>query len=106
MANPNPVILHPKLATELAGFGITDYTTLVPIQIFNWQALITIKGFIMIVLGGFLIGFGTRYAGGCTSGHAIMGISTLQMPSVIATCCFMVGGFVMANFILPFILAL
>jgi uncharacterized membrane protein YedE/YeeE len=60
----------------------------------------------MIVVGGFLVVFGTRYAGGCTSGHAIMGISTLQMPSLIATCCFMAGGFIMANLILPFILSL
>jgi hypothetical protein len=59
-----------------------------------------------MVVGGFLVGFGTRYAGGCTSGHAIMGISTLQLPSLIATCCFMVGGFIMANLILPLILAL
>jgi uncharacterized membrane protein YedE/YeeE len=59
-----------------------------------------------MVAGGFLVGFGTRYAGGCTSGHAIMGISNLQWPSVIATCCFMVGGILMANFILPAILRL
>ena len=53
---------------------------------------------------GFLVGFGSRYAGGCTSGHAIMGLSTLQWPSVVATVCFMVGGFLMANLFLPFIL--
>jgi len=56
--------------------------------------------------GGFLVGFGTRYAGGCTSGHAITGLSHLQWPSLVATVCFMVGGLVMANFILPFILSL
>ena len=60
----------------------------------------------MIVLGGIMIGFGTRYAGGCTSGHAIMGLSTLQWPSLIATCCFMVGGFIMSNLILPILLSL
>jgi len=60
----------------------------------------------MMVVGGFLVGFGTRYAGGCTSGHAIMGLSTLQLPSLIATCCFMAGGFIMANLILPYILSL
>ncbi|MES2558316.1 MAG: YeeE/YedE thiosulfate transporter family protein, partial [Bacteroidota bacterium] len=52
------------------------------------------------------VGFGTRYAGGCTSGHAISGLSTLQLPSLIATCCFMAGGFITANLILPFILSL
>jgi uncharacterized membrane protein YedE/YeeE len=60
----------------------------------------------MIVVGGFLVGFGTRYAGGCTSGHAIMGISNLQWPSLIATICFMVGGFIMSLLILPYILSL
>lgn len=106
LANPDAMIIHPKLAADLAGYGITDYSGLVPGQLFNWPALLTIKGLLMIVFGGFLVGFGTRYAGGCTSGHAIMGISTLQMPSLIATCCFMAGGFIMANLILPFILSL
>jgi uncharacterized membrane protein YedE/YeeE len=68
--------------------------------------LFTIRGFVMMVGGGFLVGFGTRYAGGCTSGHAIMGLSNLQWPSLVATICFMVGGFVMANFVLPYILSL
>jgi uncharacterized membrane protein YedE/YeeE len=106
LANPQPIQINPNLAGELAGYGITDYTGLVPNQLFSWPVLFTIKGFIMIVLGGFLVGFGTRYAGGCTSGHAIMGLSTLQWPSLVATCCFMVGGFVMANLLLPFILSL
>ena len=60
----------------------------------------------MLVLGGFLVGFGSRYAGGCTSGHAIMGLSNLQVPSLIATIFFMVGGFIMANLIMPHLLAL
>ena len=106
LANPNPVEINPKLAGELAGYGITDYNSLVPSQLFNWQNLFSLKGFVMMVGGGFLVGFGTRYAGGCTSGHAIMGLSTLQWPSLVATCCFMAGGFIMANFILPFILSL
>jgi uncharacterized membrane protein YedE/YeeE len=105
LANPNPVIVNPALVAELKGYGITDYSGLVPVQIFNWANLLTLKGFIMVVIGGFVVGFGTRYAGGCTSGHAIMGISTLQWPSVIATCCFMLGGIIMANFILPYILS-
>jgi len=59
-----------------------------------------------MVGGGFLVGFGTRYAGGCTSGHSITGLSTLQWPSLVATCFFMAGGFIMANLILPFLLSL
>jgi uncharacterized membrane protein YedE/YeeE len=106
LASPEPVQVHPKLASELSSYGINDYNGLVPADLFNWSTLFSLKGLIMMVLGGFMIGFGTRYAGGCTSGHAIMGISSLQWPSVIATCCFMAGGFLMANVILPFILSL
>ena len=106
LSNPNPVEVNPKLATELAGFGITNFNNLVPEDIINWQSLFTLKGFLMMIVGGFLVGFGTRYAGGCTSGHAIMGLSNLQLPSLIATISFMIGGFIMANLILPLILSL
>lgn len=106
LANPNPVEVNPKLAEELAGYGITDYDYLVPADILSWENLFTLKGFLMMVVGGFLVGFGTRYAGGCTSGHAIMGLSNLQTPSLIATISFMIGGILMANWILPIILSL
>jgi uncharacterized protein len=106
LSNPNPIEVNPKLAEELAGYGITNFKNLFPSDIINWQSLFTLKGFLLIVVGGFLVGFGTRYAGGCTSGHAIMGLSNLQLPSLIATICFMIGGFIMANTILPFILSL
>lgn len=106
LSNPNPIEVNPKLAEELAGYGITNYNNLIPEDIINWQSLFTLKGFILMVVGGFLVGFGTRYAGGCTSGHAIMGLSNLQLPSLIATISFMVGGFIMANLILPIILSL
>lgn len=106
LSNPNPVALNPALAQELNGYGITRFDGLVPADLFSWDQLFTLRGLLMMVGGGFLVGFGTRYAGGCTSGHAIMGLSTLQWPSLVATCCFMAGGFLMANFILPFILQL
>ena len=106
LSNPNPIEVNPKLATELAGYGITNYNNLVPEDIMNWRTLFTLKGFLVMIAGGFLVGFGTRYAGGCTSGHAIMGLSDLQLPSLIATISFMLGGFIMANWILPFILSL
>jgi uncharacterized membrane protein YedE/YeeE len=106
LANPNPVIIHPNLAAELSNYGITNFESMVPADVFSWSALFTLRGFLIMVVGGFMIGFGTRYAGGCTSGHAIMGLSTLQWPSLVATCCFMVGGIIMANWILPFILSL
>lgn len=106
LGNGEAIIIDETLRTELAIYGITHIEGLLPEQLFDWDNLLTIKGFIMVVVGGFLIGFGTRYADGCTSGHAIMGISNLQLSSVIATCCFMIGGFIMANLILPLILAL
>jgi hypothetical protein len=61
----------------------------------------SVKGFLILLLGGFLVGFGSRYAGGCTSGHAITGLSSLQIPSLIAVIGFFIGGLVMTYFILP-----
>lgn len=101
-----PLKISHELETELLSYGITSGESLVPTEIFSFANLFTLQGFLMMIVGGFLVGFGTRYAGGCTSGHAIMGISNLQWPSLIATCCFMTGGFIMANFILPLILSL
>jgi len=106
LSNPNPIEIHPDLKLELEYYGITNISGMLPEQIFSWEGLFTIKGFLMMVVGGFMIGFGSRYAGGCTSGHAITGLSNLQLPSFIATCCFFVGGLIMANFILPYILSL
>lgn len=106
LGSPEPVQIHENLAAELESYGITERGSLLPPELFNTSVLFSLKGFIMMIVGGFLVGFGTRYAGGCTSGHAIMGISNLQLPSVIATCCFMAGGFIMANLILPYILSL
>lgn len=106
LANPNPVDVNPKLVAELAEYDITNFDNLVPLDILTWDSLFSLKGFLLMVVGGFLVGFGTRYAGGCTSGHAIMGLSNLQVPSLIATISFMVGGFIMANLILPLILSL
>ncbi|HUH74969.1 MAG TPA: YeeE/YedE thiosulfate transporter family protein [Chitinophagales bacterium] len=106
LSNPDPIVLNPALQTELATYGIVNLHNLVPADLFNWSSLFTLRGLVMMVGGGFLVGFGTRYAGGCTSGHAIMGLSTLQWPSLVATISFMIGGFIMANLILPFILSL
>ena len=106
LTSPGLVEIDPRLASELSGYGVTDLSSLVPSDLFNWGSLLTARGLILMVAGGFLVGFGTRYAGGCTSGHAIMGLSSLQWPSLVATICFMIGGIVTANFILPYILAL
>ncbi|MFN4313961.1 MAG: YeeE/YedE family protein [Chitinophagaceae bacterium] len=106
LANPDPVEVNAALSDELNSYGINDRSGLLPKELFSWESLFSLRGLIMLVGGGFLVGFGARYAGGCTSGHAIMGLSNLQWPSLVATIMFMVGGFIMANLILPFILRL
>lgn len=106
LGNPEPVVVNPRLSEEMATYGITNYNGIVPQDLFSWPELFTLRGFIMMVVGGFMVGFGTRYAGGCTSGHSIMGLSNLQWPSLVATCFFMIGGFVMTWLILPYILRL
>jgi uncharacterized membrane protein YedE/YeeE len=98
--------INPKLMQEMANYGIFDPSKVVPHEVVSWQGLTTLKGFIFIVIGGFLVGFGTRYAGGCTSGHAISGLSNLQWPSLVATICFMAGGILVANYLLPLLLKL
>ena len=74
-----------------------------PDTIFSVDAIFTFKGFLILILGGFLIGFGTPYAGGCTSGHAITGLSNLQLPSLIAVMGFFIGGLLMTYLILPYL---
>ena len=106
LTNSEPVQVNPALLNELKTYGITDHSTLLPGELFSLESLFTWRGLIMLVVGGFLVGFGARYAGGCTSGHSIMGISDRQVPSIIATAAFMAGGFIMANLLLPFILKL
>lgn len=105
-ASPGPIVINTNLTNELQSYGINNFQGLVPAELFNWDALLSLKGFVMIVAGGFMVGFGTRYAGGCTSGHAIMGLSNLQLPSLIATISFMTGGFIFANLVIPFLLKL
>lgn len=104
LADPEPVKVAPQLAAELSTYGLTDYSSQLPTEIFSREGLFTLRGLMMMVIGGFLVGFGTRYAGGCTSGHAIMGLSNLQWPSLVATISFMAGGFIMANLLLPYIM--
>ena len=76
----------------------------VPVELFAPGEIFTLRGFLVLVVGGFLIGFGARWAGGCTSGHAISGLSNLQLPSLVAVIGFFIGGLLMSWLILPFIL--
>ncbi|MFY0652979.1 MAG: YeeE/YedE family protein [Cyclobacteriaceae bacterium] len=92
---------------ELQSMGISnpgsDY---VPSQIFSWSSLGSVKVWIMLVLGGILVGFGTRYGDGCTSGHGISGLSNLQLPSLIAVVGFFIGGLFVTHLILPYLITL
>lgn len=86
------------------GFNLTyGEVPLLPDFYQSWESVLTLKGFIIIVIGGILLGFGARYAGGCTSGMAISGLSNFQLPSLVAVIGFFIGGLVMVNYILPFI---
>jgi len=106
LSNPDTIVVAESTQRDLAALGITNYGELLPREIFSWENVFTLKGLFFFVIGGFMVGFGTRYAGGCTSGHAIMGISNLQWPSLVATIAFMLGGFAMTHLLLPHIMAL
>jgi len=88
---------------DLTTLGIHNFSGLAPREVFSWPALLTLKGFVSIVVGGFLVGFGTAYAGGCTSGHAISGLADLQLSSLIAVMGFFAGGLIATHFLLPLI---
>ena len=105
LASPDPAIaISDATRSDLVGLGITDFSGMMPAELFNWSALATFPGFMLIVVGGFLVGFGARYAGGCTSGHAITGLADLQLPSLIAVIGFFAGGLIVTFFLLPLIL--
>lgn len=104
--NPDPVAISVATSNMLAAQGVTDQTGLAPPQLFSWGSLLTLKGSLLMGLGGFMVGFGTRWARGCTSGHGIFGLSTMQWPSLIATASFFAGGIVFSVLVLPLILSL
>lgn len=87
---------------EILGFANAG-ENLLPPEIYSWENVLSIKGLSILIIGGFLVGFGTRYANGCTSGHAITGLSNLQLPSLIAVIGFFIGGLLMTHFLLPLI---
>lgn len=89
---------------DLHAMGISYNHELLPAEIFSWAHLLTWQHLLIVIGGGFLVGFGTRYAGGCTSGHGISGLSTLQWPSLVAVVLFFASGILTANFLLPLLL--
>ncbi|MEZ5044620.1 MAG: YeeE/YedE thiosulfate transporter family protein [Saprospiraceae bacterium] len=91
-------VMTPENTSSSGGF--------LPDNLFSLDNLMSFQGIIIIIGGGFLVGFGARYAGGCTSGHAISGLSNLQLPSLVAVIGFFIGGLLMTHLFLPFILSL
>ncbi|PWJ39948.1 YeeE/YedE family protein [Sediminitomix flava] len=96
------ISLSEKTISSLQELGFENIgASYLPEEIFSLSNAFSIKGFLILLIGGILVGFGTRYAGGCTSGHAISGLSNLQLPSLIAVIGFFIGGLIMTHFILP-----
>ena len=104
--NPEPVAIAASTKAALASFGIRDFTGLAPRELFSWSSLGTLRGWMLVVGGGFLVGFGTAYAGGCTSGHGITGVANLEAPSFIALAGFFAGGLLGTLLLLPLVLGL
>ena len=101
---PLNVAISEQTRLALTRLGIHDFSGLAPHELFRWSALLTVRGFVSVIVGGFLVGFGTAYAGGCTSGHAISGLAALQLSSLIAVVGFFAGGLIATHFLLPLFL--
>jgi uncharacterized protein len=97
------IVVAESTLTDLKNLGFEEPTSIQPVELFSLEAIFTLKGFLVLAFGGLLVGFGSRYAGGCTSGHAISGISDLQLPSLIAVIGFFIGGLIMTHVIFPLI---
>lgn len=104
LSGDTAVAINPDTVSDLQALGFDSAgKTYLPTELFDLSALTDLKSLVVLAIGGLLVGFGARYAGGCTSGHAISGLSDLQMPSLIAVIGFFIGGLVMIHFIFPLI---
>ena len=102
IANGSTVAISQKTIDQLVAMGIEDAgKSFAPQILFSHTAFTDLNSLMILILGGFLVGFGARYAGGCTSGHAISGLSNLQLPSLIAVVGFFIGGVLVNHFVLP-----
>ncbi len=97
------VDISKQTIADLQRMGVSYNSGLLPADIFSIGGLMSARGLLFIVVGGFFVGFGTRYAGGCTSGHAISGLSNLQWPSLIAVIGFFAGGLFVTHVVFPLI---
>lgn len=104
LRNPEPVAIADATRQSLAALGVTRFDGMMPADLFQWPSLLSIRGALLVIGGGFLVGFGTAYAGGCTSGHGLSGIADLQLPSLIALVAFFAGGIIGTFLLLPVLL--
>ncbi len=105
LADPSaPLALSASTLAALADLGVTDVSGVVPSQFVSWAGMATPVGALMVLGGGFLVGFGARWAGGCTSGHAISGLAAFQVPSLVAVAGFFAGGLAVVHLVLPALL--
>lgn len=103
LSDDKPLQLSAATISDLNQINIKFDGKINPDSLFSFEALTDVKTFALLLIGGLLVGFGSRYAGGCTSGHAISGLSNLQVPSLIAVIGFFIGGLIMTFLIMPFI---
>ena len=102
LSDSSNVAINPETISQLQSLGFdAPNGKLLPDFLFGSDALQSPKMIAILIIGGILIGFGSRYAGGCTSGHAISGLSNLQLPSLKAVIGFFIGGLIMSHFVLP-----
>jgi uncharacterized membrane protein YedE/YeeE len=104
LKSQTPMPLAESTTKMLRQQGIESVNHLLPVEIFSWANILTWQHLLIVIGGGFLVGFGTRYGGGCTSGHGIFGLSTFQRASLIAVISFFATGIITSNFILPLLL--
>jgi uncharacterized membrane protein YedE/YeeE len=104
LSNDTSVAINPEVVENLRALGFNSAgKSYLPSELYGMNALTDAKSLIILIIGGFLVGFGARYAGGCTSGHAISGLSNLQRPSLIAVIGFFIGGLLMVHLLFPLI---
>ena len=98
------VAINPETISDLKTMGFNSAgKAYLPKELYDLSALTDLKSLSILAIGGLLVGFGARYAGGCTSGHAISGLSDLQVPSLLAVIGFFIGGLIMIHIFFPLI---
>lgn len=105
---PSQVVdISPNTIADLKAIGIANPgSAYEPSELFGPENVWTLRSMIFLLVGGFFVGFGTRYANGCTSGHAISGLSNLQKWSLVAVIGFFIGGLLMTHVFLPYLMKL